>query len=84
MKGIKALLPNIDALSEEDVEIIANRIETLLKLLEKEGKGGSKWRFRAKIGTKRKWYRPVETKETMGMLSIWSMWRVFKEEKKKS
>lgn len=83
LKGIKALLPNIDALSEEDVEIIANRIDTLLNLLEKEGKGGSKWQFRAKIGTKRKWYRPVETKETMGMLSIWSMWRVFKEEKKK-
>ena len=84
LKGIKPLLNSLNALSEEDIEVIITRVDTLLEIIEKEGKGGPKWRIRAKIGTKSLWYRPVETGETVGGLGIWSMQHVFKEEKKKT
>jgi len=48
-----------DWLSAEDRAIIESRINRLLGAIEAEPKT-SRWKFRARIGTKKKWYNDVE------------------------
>jgi len=48
-----------DWLSTEDRAIIESRINKLLRIVESEPKT-SRWRFRARIGTRKKWYNDVE------------------------
>jgi len=60
LKKIKELLGLFGALTDEDRDIISKRIDKLLDYIEKEPKS-LKWKIRAKVGTKKKWYREVET-----------------------
>jgi hypothetical protein len=48
-----------DWLSDEDRAIIGSRIGKLLGIIESEPKTGG-WKFRARIGTRKKWYTDVE------------------------
>lgn len=59
LKKIKDLLGNYSMLVEADKESIESKIDKLLDIIEKEPKSLS-WKLRAKIGTKRIWYRKVE------------------------
>jgi len=59
LKKVKEALPNYDVLSDEDVRVVSERIDRILDFLEKEPKS-LKWKMRAKVGTKKKWYREVE------------------------
>ena len=72
LKGIRDLLPKVDALSEDDARIIDSRIEALLSRIEAEPKSMG-WRARSKIGPKKRWYEPVETEDTVGDFGIWRM-----------
>lgn len=47
-----------EVLTEEDHKGVANKIEEVLQAIEEEPKS-LKWRMRAKIGTKKKWYTEV-------------------------
>lgn len=51
-------------LSKEDHETVVTRIDKLLDAIEKKPKS-FKWKIRAKIGTKRMWYTPVEELDRM-------------------
>ncbi|MHA1582977.1 MAG: hypothetical protein ACTSYM_10870 [Candidatus Baldrarchaeia archaeon] len=59
LKKIKQLLKDFDALTDEDKKIVESRIDKLLNIIEKEPKSLG-WKMRAKIGTKKIWYRKVE------------------------
>lgn len=59
LKKIKESLDKYEVLSDEDKEIIRQRIDKLLTYIEKEPKS-FKWKMRARIGTKKKWYEDVE------------------------
>lgn len=59
LKGVEQLLPKYEVVSEEDRKIINSRIEKTLECIEKEPKSLG-WNLRAKVGTKKKWYREVE------------------------
>jgi hypothetical protein len=48
-----------DWLSTEDRAIVESRVSKLLGIIESEPKT-SRWRFRARIGTRTKWYNDVE------------------------
>jgi hypothetical protein len=72
LKGIKDLLPRVDALSEGERSAIEDRIETLVSRIEAEPKSMG-WRTRSKIGPKKRWYEPVETEDTVGDFGIWRM-----------
>jgi hypothetical protein len=72
LKGIRDLLPKVEALSEDDARIISSRIEELLSRIEAEPKSMG-WRARSKIGPKKRWYEPVETEDTVGDFGIWRM-----------
>jgi len=60
---------NPKQISSEDRKEIATKIETLLKAIDDEPKSFG-WKMRAKIGTSRKWYNPVERPDTVGGFGI--------------
>lgn len=59
LNKIKSLLDHYKELVENDHKLIEGRIDNLLSVIEKEPKSLS-WKMRAKIGTKKQWYRKVE------------------------
>jgi hypothetical protein len=59
LKKVIGFLPNYAALSDSDRSDVSSKIADLLRKIESEPKS-SKWRLRARIGTKRKWYMDVE------------------------
>lgn len=59
LKRVEQLLPKYEVVSGEDRKIISSRIEKMLECIEKEPKSLG-WNLRAKVGTKKKWYREVE------------------------
>ena len=59
LKKLKDFLDKYEILTDEDKQIVASRIDKLLEMIDKEPKT-KKWQKRAKIGTKKIWYRKVE------------------------
>ena len=59
LRKVRESLRSYDVLSDEDMRVVDERIKRLLEFLEKEPKS-LKWKMRARIGTKKKWYREVE------------------------
>jgi len=57
-------------LKKDELEEIKTRINKLLEIIEAKPKP-FKWKMRAKIGTKQRWYNPVETPETVSGFGIW-------------
>jgi hypothetical protein len=64
-------------IGKRDREEIAGKIEALLERVDKEPKSFG-WKMRAKVGTKKRWYEPVERPETVGGFGIWDA--ILKEE----
>lgn len=58
------------SLKEEDREEITGKIENLLERIDREPKS-FRWKMRSKAGTKKRWYNPVETPETVAGFGIW-------------
>jgi hypothetical protein len=88
LKKLKTFLSEIDKLGPEadinpkqiekkDREEITGKIDILLEKIDEEPKSFG-WNMRAKIGTKKKWYNPVERPETVGGFGIWEA--ILKEE----
>ena len=59
LKKVKAFLPKYEALTDEDREDVAGKIDAMLDEIERHPKT-LKWKMRARIGTKKKWYKEVE------------------------
>ena len=72
LKGIKEFAPGIDALSESDITDVTTKIDKLIEIIDAKPKG-MRWRARAKVGTKKQWYRPVEHDGTIGDMGIWKL-----------
>ncbi len=81
LKKIKRFVSEIDKLGTEaeidsslfekkDREKIVEKIAGLLQRIDRESKS-FKWKMRSKVGTKKKWYNPVEREETVGGFGIW-------------
>lgn len=88
LKKLRKVITEIDELGPEvgidpkqiekkDREEIALKIENLLERIDKEPKSFG-WKMRAKVGTKKRWYNPVERPETVGGFGIWEA--ILKEE----
>ncbi len=72
LKGIRDLLPTLEALTDEEVSIVADRVDDLLVHIDAEPKSMG-WKARSRIGPKKRWYEPVETEDTVGDFGIWRM-----------
>ena len=60
---VERFLPDFDAIGPEQGEVIRGRLGQLRDAIERADKS-RKWRLRAKVGTKKKWYQDVAAKET--------------------
>lgn len=78
LRGMRDLLPEMEILSQEERGAIAFRVNELLTHIESEPKS-LRWKTRARIGPKMRWYEPVETMESVGGFGIWRL----AEERKK-
>lgn len=80
LQGMRDLLPRVEALSEDQSQVITDRIGALLSRIEAEPKSMG-WKARSKVGTRKRWYEPVETEATVGDFGIWRMMTEKKEGK---
>ena len=79
LKGIRDLLPQVEALSKDEARVIRDRIEALLTRIEEAPKSMG-WKARSKVGPRKRWYEPVETEDTVGDFGIWRMMTERREE----
>jgi hypothetical protein len=60
LSKVKSLLSADNRLTSEDKKDIVNKIERMREIIEREPKSVS-WNLRAKVGSKKKWYKEVDT-----------------------
>ena len=60
LKKVSSLMREFEVLDEKDKDIVSNRIDDLLRILDDEPKSRS-WKMRARVGTSKKWYKDVDT-----------------------
>lgn len=81
LRMIKRVIENLDRygkdsnidpkkISKEDIQIISGRIEEILRTIDQEPKSMG-WKMRSRVGTKKRWYNPVERPDTVGGFGIW-------------
>lgn len=59
LNKVKHFLNHFTVLKEEDRKDVASKIDEILKMIEAKPKS-LRWKMRAKIGTRKKWYEEVE------------------------
>jgi hypothetical protein len=72
LKGIKEIVPGMSELTDSESETIISRVHILLDHIDSQPKS-AKWKLRSKIGTRQRWYEPVETMDTVGDFGIWRL-----------
>jgi len=72
LKGLKQYVTEAPNLTESEKQDVTSKIDNLSKAIDDKPKGTG-WKMRSVIGTKRKWYNPVETGQTVGEFGIWRL-----------
>ena len=80
LRGIREYVKGMSTLSAIEASGLLSKVEKLLYAAISVPKS-LRWKLRAIIGPRRKWYSPVETEETVGGFGIW---RLRKESASKS
>jgi hypothetical protein len=63
LEKVKAFLPKYDVLSDGERTLVQNRINALLERVDATPKS-MRWKARARVGTKVRWYKEVSAKES--------------------
>jgi hypothetical protein len=72
LQGIGEHVKEISVLSSQEVSDLSSKVEKLLYAANSVPKS-LRWKLRAILGSRRKWYNPVETEETVGEFGIWRL-----------
>jgi hypothetical protein len=72
LKGIKGFTSGDSRLTDKECAAIDAQVDALQQTIEVQPKT-IKWKMRSKIGTRQRWYEPVETMETVGDFGIWRL-----------
>jgi hypothetical protein len=72
LTGLKGLLPQMEALTDDERRRIGERVDNLLSQIEVAPKT-LRWKARAAVGPRARWYEPVETMESVGGFGIWRL-----------
>jgi hypothetical protein len=72
LKGLRKTTSDMRELNEPDRSDISSKIDKLLQAIEKEHKTMG-WKMRSVVGTKKRWYEPVESSQTVGEFGIWRL-----------
>jgi hypothetical protein len=62
----------MSVLTTQETSDLSSKVEKLLHAANSVPKS-LRWKLRAIIGTRMKWYNPVETEETVGGFGIWRL-----------
>lgn len=72
LRGLKELILKTELLESSRQSRLVEKVDNLLSFFDSTKKS-RKWKLRAKVGTKRIWYRPVETGETVSGFGIFRL-----------
>jgi len=72
LKGLRRAVSQMANLNETERSDISSKIGKLLEIIDNQPKTTG-WKMRSVIGTKKRWYNPVETTETVGEFGIWRL-----------
>ena len=72
LNGLKGYVAEFELIDESDKKDVTAKIDTLLTAIESTPKT-SGWKMRSMMGTKKKWYSPVETAQTVGEFGLWRL-----------
>jgi hypothetical protein len=72
LQGIGEHVKEISVLSSQEASDLSSKVEKLLYGANSIPKS-LRWKLRAILGSRRKWYNPVETEETVGEFGIWRL-----------
>lgn len=71
LTNIKNVLNDFEELSDGQREVVANKIDEMQEYFDQIPKNRA-WKARARLGTAKRWYRPVETTASVGEFRIFS------------
>ena len=72
LKGLKEHVSALELIDDSDKKDIVAKIDSMLTTIDNAPKS-SGWKMRSLMGTKKKWYNPVETSQTVGEFGIWKL-----------
>jgi hypothetical protein len=72
LQGIRGHVKEMSILTTQEASDLSSKVEKLLHATNSVPKS-LRWKLRAIIGPRRKWYNPVETEETVGGFGIWRL-----------
>ena len=72
LQGIKDHLKEMSVLTTQEASDLSSKVEKLHDVANAVPKS-LRWKLRAIIGPRKRWYNPVETEETVGGFGIWRL-----------
>ncbi len=72
LQGIRGYVKGMRVLTTQETSDLSSKVEKLLYAANSVPKS-LRWKLRAILGSRRKWYNPVETEETVGEFGIWRL-----------
>ncbi len=72
LRGIKEYVKKMTVISPQELSELIAKVDQILSTISSTPKS-LRWRLRAVARTKKKWYNPVETEETVGGFGIWRL-----------
>ena len=72
LNGLKGYVREFELIDDSDKKDVTAKIDTMLTAIENAPKS-SGWKMRSMMGTKKKWYNPVETTQTVGEFGLWRL-----------
>ncbi|TMI44419.1 hypothetical protein E6H19_07535 [Candidatus Bathyarchaeota archaeon] len=72
LRGIEEYVKKMTVLSPQELSELIAKVDQILSTISSTPKS-LRWKLRALVGTKKKWYNPVETEETVGGFGIWRL-----------
>src|SRR5712691_5439753 len=72
LQGVREYVKVMSVLTTQEASDISSKVEKLLHAANSVPKS-LRWKLRAIVGPRRKWYNPVETEETVGEFGIWRL-----------
>jgi hypothetical protein len=72
LNGMHQYDGTVQGLTDEDKQDLDTKVSRLQQAIENQPKSTG-WKMRSVMGTKKKWYNPVETAQTIGEFGIWKL-----------
>ena len=72
LNGLKGYIAEFELIDDAQKKDVTAKIDAMLSAIENAPKS-SGWKLRSMMGTKKKWYNPVETTQTVGEFGLWRL-----------